>query len=61
MTRMPHDKWLERSVDAGAATEIERLRDENAQLRTLLVEVLRAMKEVELVLQRALDKDRKQN
>ena len=35
------------------------LQEENAQLRTLLVEVLRAMKEVELVLQRALDKDRK--
>ena len=38
-----------------------KLQEENAQLRTLLVEVLRAMKEVELVLQRALDKDRKQN
>ena len=36
-----------------------RLQEENAQLRTLLVEVLRAMKEVELVLRAALDKDRK--
>ena len=35
------------------------LQEENAQLRTLLVEVLRAMKEVELVLRQALDKDRK--
>ena len=34
------------------------LQEENAQLRTLLVEVLRAMKEVELVLRKALDKDR---
>ena len=36
-----------------------RLQEENAQLRTLLVEVLRAMKEIELVLRKALDKDRK--
>lgn len=36
-----------------------RLQEENAQLRTLLVEILRAMKEVELTLQAALDKDRK--
>ena len=36
-----------------------RLQEENAQLRTLLVEALRAMKEVELVLRKALDKDRK--
>ena len=41
--------------------ELVALRNENAQLRTLLVEVLRAMKDVELVLQRALDKDRKQS
>ena len=34
-----------------------RLQEENAQLRTLLVEALRAMKEVELVLRKALDKD----
>ena len=38
-----------------------RLQEENAQLRTLLVEVLRAMKEVELVLRAALDKDKKQS
>ena len=38
---------------------VVQLQEENAQLRTLLVEILRAMKEVELVLQRALDKDRK--
>ena len=36
-----------------------RLQEENAQLRTLLVELLRAMKEVELCLQAALDKDKK--
>ena len=40
---------------------VVRLQEENAQLRTLLVEVLRAMKEVELVLQAALDKDKKQS
>lgn len=34
------------------------LQEENAQLRTLIVEALRAMKEVELVLRKALDKDR---
>ena len=37
---------------------ILRLQQENAQLRTLLVETLRAMKEVELILIKALDKDR---
>ena len=37
--------------------ELVALRSENAQLRTLLVEALRAMKEVELTLQAALDKD----
>ena len=35
------------------------LQEENAQLRTLIVEALRAMKEVELVLRAALDKDHK--
>ena len=38
---------------------VVQLQEENAQLRTLLVETLRAMKEVELVLRKALDKDRK--
>jgi hypothetical protein len=38
--------------------ELAALRNENDQLRTLLLEVLRAMKEVELTLQGALDKDR---
>ena len=38
---------------------ILRLQQENAQLRTLLVEALRAMKEVELVLIKALDRDHK--
>ena len=38
---------------------IIRLQQENAQLRTLLVEALRAMKEVELVLIKALDRDYK--
>ena len=38
---------------------ILRLQQENAQLRTLLVEALRAMKEVELVLIKALDRDYK--
>ena len=38
---------------------ILRLQQENAQLRTLLVEALRAMKEVELILIKALDKDHK--
>ena len=38
---------------------IIRLQQENAQLRTLLVEALRAMKEVELILIKALDKDHK--
>ena len=52
MTRMPHDKWLEDAV------EIERLRAENDQLLRLLIEALRAMKEVEFVLRKALDKDR---
>ena len=37
--------------------ELEELRLENDQLRTLLIEALRAMKEVELTLQSALDKD----
>ena len=46
MTRMLHE-------------EIERLRNENDQLLRLLIEALRAMKEVELVLRKALDKDRK--
>ena len=40
---------------------ILRLQEENAQLRTLLVETLQAMKEVELTLQKALDKDKKQS
>lgn len=39
--------------------ELAALRNENDQLRTLLVEALRAMKEVELTLQGALDKDKK--
>ena len=37
---------------------IIQLQEENAQLRTLLVEILRAMKEIELILRKALDKDR---
>jgi ribosome assembly protein YihI (activator of Der GTPase) len=37
--------------------ELERL--ENDQLRALLIEALRAMKEVELTLQGALDRDKK--
>ena len=36
--------------------ELAALRNENDELRTLLLEALRAMKEVELTLQRALDK-----
>ena len=36
-----------------------RLQEENAALRTLLVEILRAMKEVEILLRNRLDKDRK--
>ena len=39
--------------------ELVALRSENDQLRTLLVEALRAMKEVELTLQAALDRDKK--
>jgi hypothetical protein len=37
---------------------IARLAAENEQLKTLLVEVLRTIKEIELSLSRALDKDR---
>jgi hypothetical protein len=39
--------------------ELEELRLENDQLRALLIEALRAMKEVELTLQGALDRDKK--
>jgi hypothetical protein len=52
---MPHDP-----VDtlAIALHELAQLRQENAALRTMLIEVLRTIKEVEFALSRALDKDR---
>ena len=53
---MPHDP---EDVIAFAMREHERLCKENDELRTLLIEALRAMKEVELTLQSALDRDKK--
>ena len=50
---MPHDS----REPALQAEEIRRLNRENAQLRTLLLELLRVVKEVEKNLQTALDKD----
>ena len=60
----PQPDWIEtlvrQRVEALKAKN-DWLCDENAQLRTLIVEALRAMKEVELVLRKALDKDKKQS
>ena len=38
--------------------EVVALRVENAQLRTMIVDALRAMKELEFILIKVLDKDR---
>ena len=59
MTTTPHD---ERCGVCGGILydkEVVALRVENAQLRTMIVDALRAMKELELVLIEVLDKDRK--
>jgi hypothetical protein len=52
---MPHDP-----VDtlAIALHELAQLRQENVALRTMLIEIMRTIKEVELSLTKALDKDR---
>ena len=54
----PRDDEEAVAFHSAAIREATRLRNENDQLRTLLIEALRAMKEVELTLQGALDKDR---
>ncbi len=54
---MAHDEPFPGSPD-DMMNMIARLRAENAQLRTMIVDALRAMKEIELVLRKALDKDR---
>ena len=60
MEKTPHDDDEEAvAFHSAAIREATRLHNENDQLRTLLLEVLRAMKEVELTLQGALDKDRR--
>ena len=51
----PQPDWIEEIV----RRRTSKLSNENDQLRTLLVEALRAMKEVELTLQSALDRDKK--
>jgi hypothetical protein len=58
---MPHDEHCRVCGALLFDKEVVELRRENTHLRTLLVEVLRAMKEVELVLRAALDKDKKQS
>ena len=59
MARTPHDDEEVVAFHSAAIREQARLQEENAALRTLLVELLRAMKEVEFTLRKALDKDRK--
>ncbi len=59
MTRTPHDDEELVAFHSAAIRENARLQTENEQMRTLLVDVLRAMKEVEFTLRKALDKDRK--
>ena len=56
METTPH-RWALELTEA--QDEAYQLRAENAQLRALLIELLRAMKEIELTLRNALDKDRK--
>ena len=53
----PHDDEEAVAFHSAAIREATRLRNENDQLRALLIETLRAMKEVELTLQGALDRD----
>ena len=59
MTKTPHDDEELVAFHSAAIREQARLQAENAELRTLLVDVLRSMKEVEFTLRKALDKDRK--
>ena len=51
---MPHDQTA--AIQA-LIIDRDRLRADNAQLRNLIVTLMRAIKEVELTLQKALDKD----
>lgn len=54
---MAHDEPFPGSPDDMMNT-IARLRAENAQLRTMIVDALRAMKELEFILIKVLDRDR---
>ena len=53
---MPHERD---DVIAFVMEEIAQLRDENAQLRTMIATMLRALKQVEICLQVALDREKK--
>ena len=65
---MPHDpeeviafakSLVDHVVHANQVEEIAQLRDENAQLRTMIATMLRALKQVEICLQMALDREKK--